>query len=113
MRAFAATAVGTVRQRLARHPLDPAAQRQARASAARAGGTGPQRLARPPLDRAAERQAGADLVAPVGQQELADAVGTARGVVARTLRGMRGDGLVRTGRFGVGLLDPARLHAEV
>lgn len=85
MRAFGVTAFGTVRQRLARHLLD----------------------------MAAERQAGARLVAQVSQQELADAVGTAREVVARTLRELRDAGIVRTGRGGVELLDPSRLHATV
>ncbi len=69
-----------------------------------------QRLARHLLDLAAERQRDAVLLAPVSQQALADAVGTAREVVARTLRDLRGAGLVESTRRGVVLLDPDRLH---
>jgi CRP/FNR family transcriptional regulator, cyclic AMP receptor protein len=71
-----------------------------------------QRLARHLLDLAADQQAGSRLVAWVSQEELAGAVGTVREVVVRILREMRNDGLVRTGRGAVELLDPARLDAE-
>lgn len=75
----------TVRQRVARHLLDLAAQR------------GP------------EREAVAEIVVPVSQQELADAVGTVREVVVRELRELRRDGVVRTERGHIVILDPARL----
>jgi CRP/FNR family transcriptional regulator, cyclic AMP receptor protein len=68
-----------------------------------------QRVARHLLDLAAERQHGPELVAPVSQQALADAVGTAREVVARTLRDLREAGLVESTKRGVLLLDPDRL----
>lgn len=68
-----------------------------------------QRVARHLLDLAADRQRGADLVAPVTQQALADAVGTAREVVARTLHDLRHAGLVDTSRNGVMVLDADRL----
>jgi CRP/FNR family cyclic AMP-dependent transcriptional regulator len=84
MRAFSTRVFGSVRQRLARHLLDLAAAR-----------LGP----------------GQPLLAPVTQQELADAVGSTREVVARELGSLRRAGLVDTGRGGVGLLDPAALHA--
>jgi len=71
-----------------------------------------QRVARHLLDIAAEQQAGPRLVARVNQEELAGAVGTVREIVVRILRDMRGEGLVRTSRGGVELLDPARLDAE-
>lgn len=80
--AFAGNAFGSVRQRVARHLLD----------------------------LAAERQKGAALVAPVTQQALADAVGTAREVVARTLRELRDAGVVKSTNRGIVLLDPDRLH---
>jgi len=80
--AFAGTAFGTVRQRVARNLLD----------------------------LAAERQRGAKLLASVTQQELADAVGTVREVVARVLRELRDDRLVETTRGGVLIVDPAGLH---
>ena len=75
----------TVRQRVARHLLDLAAQREP------------------------EREAVAEIVVPVSQQELADAVGTVREVVVRELRELRRDGVVRTERGHIVILDPARL----
>jgi CRP/FNR family transcriptional regulator len=71
-----------------------------------------QRVARHLLDLAAEAPAGPRLVAHVRQQELADAVGTAREVAARILRDLRVEGIVATGRDGIAILDPARLHEE-
>jgi CRP/FNR family transcriptional regulator len=76
--AFAGNAFGSVRQRVARHLLD----------------------------LAADRQRGGDLVAPVSQQGLADAVGSAREVVARTLADLRGAGLVKRSQQGIVVLDP-------
>jgi CRP/FNR family transcriptional regulator len=63
-----------------------------------------------------------DLAAPGGerrlvvhatQQELADAVGTVREVVTRTLRGLRAEGKLETGRDEVVLLDPIALGDEL
>jgi CRP/FNR family transcriptional regulator, cyclic AMP receptor protein len=71
-----------------------------------------QRVARHLLDLATEGQRGAELRVAVGQQELADAVGTVREVVVRTLRELREKGLVQTGREGIVILDPERLAAE-
>ena len=71
-----------------------------------------QRVARHVLDLAAGRPGGAVLVARISQQELADAVGTVREVVVRTLRELRRDGLVRTGRGGITISAPERLLAE-
>ena len=71
-----------------------------------------QRVARHLLDLATNQQVGPDLMASVSQQELADAVGTAREVVVRVLRDLRADGLVATGRDGISILDPAKLYAE-
>jgi CRP/FNR family transcriptional regulator, cyclic AMP receptor protein len=85
LEAFAGTAFGSVRQRLARHLLDLAAQ----------------------------QPRGEHLLAPVSQQELADAVGSVREVVTRVLREMREEGLVDTTRQGIVLLDPAGLSAQV
>lgn len=72
-----------------------------------------QRLARHLLDIAAERQLGMELVADVTQQELADAVGTVREVVARVLRDLRTEGLVGSARDRIVITDPARLTLEV
>jgi len=69
-----------------------------------------QRVARHLLDLAADRQDGAILVTPVGQQSLADAVGTAREVVARTLHDLRAAGLVEWTKSGIVVLDPDRLE---
>jgi CRP/FNR family transcriptional regulator len=71
-----------------------------------------QRVARHLLDLATERQLGPDLVAHVSQQELADAVGTAREVVVRILRDLRDEGIVATGRDRITILAPSRLYAE-
>lgn len=48
---------------------------------------------------------------PVTQQALAQATGTAREVVVRTLRGLRADGVVATDRDGVVVVDARRLAA--
>ena len=48
-----------------------------------------QRVARHLLDLASERQRGPDLVAPITQQDLADAVGSVREVVVRALGDLR------------------------
>jgi CRP/FNR family transcriptional regulator, cyclic AMP receptor protein len=71
-----------------------------------------QRVARHLLDLASERQRGSELIATIGQQDLADAVGTVREVVVRALRDLREEGLLRTGREGIVLLEPDRLAAE-
>jgi CRP/FNR family transcriptional regulator len=68
-----------------------------------------QRVARHLLDLAADRQKGTVLIARVNQQGLADAAGTAREVVARTLSDLRRAGLVDTTRSGIVLLNPDRL----
>jgi hypothetical protein len=46
----------------------------------------------------------------VSQQELADAAGSVREVVARALRELRMAGIVDTTADSVVILDPARLH---
>jgi CRP/FNR family cyclic AMP-dependent transcriptional regulator len=71
-----------------------------------------QRVARHLLDLAAERQRDASLVALITQQDLADAVGTVREVVVRTLRELRRDHLIETGRAGIVISEPERLLAE-
>ena len=81
----AVNAFGSVRQRLAAHLLDLASARQ-----------GPD----------------GRLVAQVSQQELADAAGSVREVVARVLRDLRVAGIVATTADSVVILDPARLYAE-
>jgi CRP/FNR family transcriptional regulator len=85
LEAFAGAAFGSVRQRIARHLLD----------------------------LAAEQQQGTALLARVTHQELADAVGTVREVVARVLRDLRDLGLIETRRDGVVILDPAQLHDQM
>ena len=76
---------GSVKQRVAAHLLDLASAQQR------------------PKDR---------LVARVSQQELADAVGSVREVVARALRELRLAGLVATGADSVSIVDPTGLHDE-
>ena len=55
-----------------------------------------QRVARHLLDLAASRQQGRGLVVKVTQQELADAVGSVRPVVARIIRELRVEGIITT-----------------
>ncbi len=71
-----------------------------------------ERIARHLLDAASEQQRGPGLVARLSQQELADAVGSAREVVGRMLGKLREEGLVRTSAGAIELLDAARLAAE-
>lgn len=85
LRQTAVNAFGSVRQRVAVHLLDIASDRQ-----------------RP----------GAELVARVSQQELAEAVGSVREVVARVLRDFRVAGLVATASNSIRILDPEALHKE-
>jgi CRP/FNR family cyclic AMP-dependent transcriptional regulator len=70
-----------------------------------------QRVARHLLDLAASRQQGRDLVVGVTQQELADAVGSVRPVVARIIRDLRTEGIITTSSDGMIILKPAELHA--
>jgi CRP/FNR family cyclic AMP-dependent transcriptional regulator len=81
----AVNAFGSVRQRVAVHLLDLASAQQH------------------PRGR---------LVARVSQQELADAAGSVREVVARVLRDFRIAGIVATAADSVVILDAARLYAE-
>jgi CRP/FNR family cyclic AMP-dependent transcriptional regulator len=80
----AVNAFGSLRQRIAAHLLDLASDGQR------------------PHGR---------LEAHVSQQELADAAGSVREVVARALRDLRVAGIVATTAESVVILDPARLHA--
>jgi CRP/FNR family transcriptional regulator len=68
-----------------------------------------QRIARHLLDLASDHQGSHELLAPISQQELADAVGTVREVVVRVLRELREEGVVQTGRDGIVIRDPERL----
>jgi CRP/FNR family cyclic AMP-dependent transcriptional regulator len=68
-----------------------------------------QRIARHLLDLASDHQRQGELLAPISQQELADAVGTVREVVVRVLRELRDAGTVQTGRGGIVIRDPERL----
>lgn len=81
-RHFAATVLGTIRERLAAHLLDTA-----------------------------ETSTRGGLIAPVGQQALADALGSAREVVSRALTDMQRDGLVNVARGGIVLVEPSLLVA--
>ena len=85
LRLFTCTTFGTIRRRAAAHLLDLVA-------------------AAPP---------GGPLRTTISQQSLADAVGSTREVVARSLRELRDDGLIATGRRGITVLDPERLAADV
>jgi len=71
-----------------------------------------QRVARHLLDLASERQHGSRLVARISQQGLADSVGSVREVVVRVLGDLRREGLVETGAGQIVVIDPVRLYAE-
>ena len=71
-----------------------------------------QRVARHLLDLAASRQQGRGLVVKVTQQEVADAVGSVRQVVARIIRDLRAEGIITTSSDGIVILKPAELHAN-
>lgn len=81
----AINAFGSVRQRMAAHLLDLAS---------------------------AQQRPGGHLVARVSQQELADAVGPVREVVARVLRDFRVERLVATSPDSIHVLDPMALHDQ-
>lgn len=85
LRQTAINAFGSVRQRVAAHLLDLASAQQR------------------PQGR---------LVARVSQQELADAVGSVREVVARVLRDLRLAGLVVTSPDSIHVLDATGLHDQ-
>ena len=89
LEALAGHAFGSLRQRIARHLLDLAADR---------------RLIEPPLP--------SELVAMVTQQALADAVGSVRSATARILSDLRAEGLISTSSDGIILLNPHALLAE-
>ena len=71
-----------------------------------------QKVARHILDLASDRQVSEGLVATVSQQALADAVGSSREVIVRVLRELRADGLVETGRGRITVLDARGLLAR-
>lgn len=71
-----------------------------------------QRVARHLLDLAALQQQGGELVAAVTQQQLADAAGTVREVVARVLKQLHQAGITAGRDGGVVILDAARLDTE-
>jgi CRP/FNR family cyclic AMP-dependent transcriptional regulator len=71
-----------------------------------------QRVARHLLDLAASRQQGRGLVVKVTQQEVADAVGSVRPVVARIIRDLRAEGIITTSSDGIVILKVAELHAN-
>jgi CRP/FNR family transcriptional regulator, cyclic AMP receptor protein len=69
-----------------------------------------QRVARHLLDLASQRMSEhGELVVLVSQRDLAEAVGTVREVVVRVLRELRQEGVVRTERDRIVVVDPARL----
>jgi CRP/FNR family cyclic AMP-dependent transcriptional regulator len=71
-----------------------------------------QKVARHLLDIVSPDRDTGVLVARISQSELADAVGTSREGVVRVLKDLREAGLVETGRDGVTVLAPGRLHAQ-
>jgi CRP/FNR family transcriptional regulator, cyclic AMP receptor protein len=62
------------------------------------------------LLNAADGDASGQLVAAITQQQLANAVGSVREVVARTLHDLRSDGLISVSRARIAILDPDALR---
>ncbi len=81
-------------------------------TAVNAFGSVRQRVAAHLLDLASAQQESAGLAARVSQQELADAVGSVREVVARVLRELRVAGVIATAADRIVILDATRLYAE-
>lgn len=69
------------------------------------------RLARHLLDLAASQQPSGELVVAATQQQLADAVGSVREVVARALGEFRAEGVVVGAEGGIAIVDAGRLDA--
>jgi CRP/FNR family transcriptional regulator, cyclic AMP receptor protein len=86
------TAMGTVKQRVARLLLDVAVARNEKSA-----GMG---------------DAVVMLTAPVTQQSIAQSIGSVREVVARTLHEFRAAGVIQTTSQGVRILDPQSLAEE-
>jgi len=73
----------------------------------------PQRVARHLLEIAATQQeSGGPLVAHISQQDLADHVGSVREVVARALRDLKNESIVRVTRAGIVVVDPDALASR-
>jgi CRP/FNR family transcriptional regulator, cyclic AMP receptor protein len=82
-------------------------------TAVNAFGSVRQRVAAHLLDLASAQQESAGLLAArVSQQELADAVGSVREVVARVLRELRVAGVIATAADRIVILNATRLYAE-
>ena len=81
-------------------------------TAVNAFGSVRQRVAAHLLDLASAQQEPAWLAARVSQQELADAVGSVREVVARVLRELRVAGVIATAADRIVILNATRLYAE-
>jgi CRP/FNR family transcriptional regulator len=75
-------------------------------------GTVRQRVARHLLDLVVEGPEHGPLVAPISQQDLANAVGTVREVVSRVLQVFKTEGLVRPTPAGLEVLDAAELFQQ-
>jgi CRP/FNR family transcriptional regulator len=71
-----------------------------------------QRIAADLLERAERPLSRKEESVRVTVQELAEAIGSVREVVARTLRQLRMDGVIRTGPGGIVVLDLAELRRE-
>jgi CRP/FNR family transcriptional regulator, cyclic AMP receptor protein len=82
-------------------------------AAINAFGTLRTRIVRQLVDVAQRDPATGVLIAPVTQQAIADAIGTAREVVARSLSAMRREGLIETAKGRIRLVDPDRLAASI
>jgi CRP/FNR family cyclic AMP-dependent transcriptional regulator len=75
-------------------------------------GTVRQRVARHLLDLVIEGPDNGGLLAPISQQDLANAVGTVREVVSRVLVAFKTENVLRTTSAGIEVLDATRLYEQ-
>jgi len=58
-------------------------------------------------------ESGTSVVVEARQEDLANAIGSVREVVARSIDELRRDGLIERTKAGIRVLDPGRLQAEI
>jgi CRP/FNR family transcriptional regulator, cyclic AMP receptor protein len=73
-------------------------------------GSARQKVARHILSTSSIEPGTSELIAAISQQDLADAIGSVREVVGRTAAELSRDGLIRSTRHGIVIVDAVGLH---